>query len=62
VADPSAVAEAGYAGMLQGKRIVTPNLTARLMTVSPRVMPRALLARFSKVMQSQVRNPIERQD
>jgi len=62
VADPSAVAEAGYAGMLQGKRIVTPNLTARLMTVSPRVMPRALLARFSKVLQSQVRNPIERQD
>jgi uncharacterized protein len=62
VADPSAVAEAGYAGMLQGKRIVTPNLTARLMTVSPRVMPRALLARFSKVMHSQVRNPIERQD
>lgn len=62
VADPASVAEAGYAGMLQGKRIVTPNLTARLMTVSPRLMPRGLLARSAKVLHSQVRNPVERQD
>ena len=62
VADPASVAEAGYAGMLQGKRIVTPNLTARLMTSSSRLMPRGLLARSAKILHSQVRNPVERQD
>lgn len=62
VADPASVAQAGYVGLLQGKRIVTPNLTARLMAASPRVMPRGLMVRVSKVMQSQVRNPVERKD
>lgn len=44
--DAAAVARAGYAGMMKGRRLVIPGLVNRVGTTLPRFFPRALATRI----------------
>ena len=44
--DAAAVARAGYAGMMKGRRLVIPGLVNRVGTTLPRFLPRALATRI----------------
>lgn len=48
LADPIAVAKAGYAGMLRGKRLIVPGLSNKLVALSPRITPRNILLKLSR--------------
>lgn len=52
VADVDAVAAAGYAAMRRGDRVVVPGLLNRLFVGLPRLVPRALVTRLVRRMQS----------
>jgi short-subunit dehydrogenase len=41
------VAQAGYDGLMAGKRLVVPGFTNKLVTLVPRLLPRALVLRLS---------------
>ncbi len=53
-ADVRAVAEAGYRGMMSGKRIVIPGYKNQLLAFSNRLVPRWLSARIVRGIQEQV--------
>lgn len=48
LANAQRVAKAGYLGMLAGKPVVIPGFSNKLVAVSPRFTPRALLLRLSR--------------
>ncbi|MFQ5690528.1 MAG: SDR family NAD(P)-dependent oxidoreductase [Gemmatimonadota bacterium] len=52
VMDAARVAEAGYRGMLRGKRIVVPGTFNRLTALSPRFLPRRWMARLVGMIQA----------
>lgn len=47
-ADAAVVAKAGFEGMLKGRRLVIPGAFNKLVALSPRVSPRALLLKVSR--------------
>jgi short-subunit dehydrogenase len=48
------VAEAGYRGLIGGKAVVVPGLTAKLLTLSVRLSPRWMVTRIVRRMQDRV--------
>jgi short-subunit dehydrogenase len=42
-----AVARAGYDGLMAGKRLVVPGFTNKLVTLMPRLLPRATILRLT---------------
>ena len=48
LADATQVAAAGIRGMMQGKAVVVPGITNKLVALSPRISPRRLLLFISK--------------
>ncbi len=52
----ASVAEAGYRGLMQGRRTVVPGLANKLITVLIRIVPRRLLLRFVDSRQSRRRS------
>jgi hypothetical protein len=42
---PADIAEAGYAGLMRGRRVVIPGVVNKLITFLPRVMPRGIFLR-----------------
>jgi short-subunit dehydrogenase len=50
-----AVAKAGYAGLMRGKRMVVPGLFNRALMLVIRLSPRAVVARVSRLFQENVR-------
>jgi short-subunit dehydrogenase len=53
-ADARAVAEAGYRGMMTGKRIVIPGFKNQALAFANRLVPRSLSARIVRGIQEQV--------
>jgi short-subunit dehydrogenase len=51
VADAASVAEAGYRGLLRGKRVVVPGLVNRLAAEATRLVPRRMAAAVARHMQ-----------
>ena len=45
------VAEAGYRGLMRGKRLVVPGLGNRMVTFLPRILPRALMLALADARQ-----------
>ena len=54
LASPRSVAEAGYNGMMAGKRVVIPGLMNKVTANIPRVSPRWLVARVVRIAQARV--------
>jgi hypothetical protein len=55
---PSRVAEAGYRGLMRGKRLVVPGLGNKLLTVVPRLIPRSwLLAMVDRRQRDRMASP-----
>jgi short-subunit dehydrogenase len=52
--DARTVARAGYAGMQQGKTVVIPGLSNRLLVEAVRVTPRNLTTRIVRLAQERV--------
>lgn len=50
------VAQIGYRALMKGKRVVIPGLSNRLGTLAPRVLPRTLVAKVVKNLQSPARS------
>jgi hypothetical protein len=50
------VAEIGYRALMKGKRVVVPGLSNRIGTLVPRFLPRALVAKVVKSLQSPARS------
>src|SRR2546422_15142 len=57
VMDPEPVAEAGYRGLMKGKRIVIPGLTNRLLAASVRTVPTRLILRIVRKLNESRDNP-----
>ena len=57
VMDPEPVAEAGYRGLMKGKRIVIPGLTNRLLASSVRTVPTRLILRMVRKLNESRDNP-----
>ncbi len=55
VMDAAAVARAGYAGLMAGKRMVVPGLVNRLTPLVIRLSPRGMVARVVRLFQEKVR-------
>jgi short-subunit dehydrogenase len=53
--DAGAVARAGYAGLMRGKRMVVPGLFNRALPLVIRLSPRAMVVRVSRLFQEKVR-------
>ncbi len=53
---PEAVAEAGYRGLMAGRRTVIPGLTNQLLTLAVRVVPRRFMLRLVDSRQSRRRS------
>ena len=51
VMDARTVAEAGYRGLMRGRRLVVPGWRNKLITESPRLSPRWLLAKITRRLQ-----------
>jgi uncharacterized protein len=54
VMDAAAVARAGYAGLMKGKRLVIPGLGNKLLVQSERLAPRRLVTKIARFLQEQV--------
>jgi uncharacterized protein len=52
--DSQTVAQAGFAGLMEGKTVVIPGLMNALMAQAPRFAPRKLVARVVRTMQERV--------
>jgi short-subunit dehydrogenase len=50
-----AVARAGYAGLMRGKRMVIPGLLNRALPLVIRASPRAMVVRVARLFQEKVR-------
>ena len=55
VMDAGAVARAGYAGLMRGKRMVVPGLVNQVLPLVIRFSPRALVVRVARLFQEKVR-------
>ena len=55
VMDAGAVARAGYAGLMRGKRMVVPGLLNRALLLVIRLSPRGVVVRVSRLFQEKVR-------
>jgi short-subunit dehydrogenase len=55
VMDAGAVARAGYAGLMQGKRMVVPGLLNQVLPLVIRFSPRAMVVRVARLFQEKVR-------
>lgn len=55
VMDAAPVAEAGYEGLMAGKRIVVPGIANRMMIQSLRVSPRSLVTKIVRRVQEEIR-------
>ncbi len=51
---PAPVAEAGYRGLMSGKRLVIPGFTNQIIAFLPRLFPRRVVAQMSKYFMSEV--------
>jgi hypothetical protein len=49
--DAAVVAQAGFEGMMRGKRVVVPGLTHRLQTTAVRFLPRNVVTRLARLVQ-----------
>lgn len=47
---PRAVAEAGWRGMIAGRRVVVPGIGSTLLSLGPRFAPRALVAKIARTL------------
>jgi short-subunit dehydrogenase len=54
IMDARTVAEAGYRGLMGGKAVVVPGLSAKLLTLSVRLSPRWMVTRIVRRMQDRV--------
>jgi short-subunit dehydrogenase len=55
VMDAAAVARAGYAGLMRGRRMVVPGLFNRALPLVIRLSPRAMVVRVARLFQEKVR-------
>jgi short-subunit dehydrogenase len=55
VMDAAAVARAGYAGLMRGKRMVVPGLLNQVLPLVIRFSPRAMVVRVARLFQEKVR-------
>jgi short-subunit dehydrogenase len=55
VMDAAAVARAGYAGLMRGKRMVVPGLFNQVLPLVIRFSPRAMVVRVARLFQEKVR-------
>ena len=53
------VAEAGYRGLMDGRRVVIPGLANKLVTIAVRILPRRLLLRLVDSRQSRRRSALD---
>jgi len=55
VLSAEAVARAGYAGLMRGKRMVVPGVLNKVLPLVIRFSPRAMVVRVARLFQEQVR-------
>ena len=54
IMDARTVAEAGYRGLMAGRALVVPGLSAKLLALSVRISPRWMVTRIVRRMQERV--------